>query len=224
MTRSGEHGFADDAGNKDERRLAREMQLRRQFLEGYTHHRTQSPQRLATLEARIVRFEQELEQAGLDPRSLSPPASAIGVFAHVLTRTIGFLLLLPLALFGVAVHYPAYSFGGYMARRLSQQSEDVISTIKIISAMLLFPLTWIALAILLWRFVNWEVAAGATIMAPLCGYVAIRFFEELDRFAGGVLAVALFVMRRRFFVRLLAERNAIRKEILELGEQSALVS
>jgi hypothetical protein len=30
-------------------------------------------------------------------------------------------------------------------------------------------------------------------------------------------------MRRRFFVRLLAERNAIRREILELGEQSALV-
>jgi 1-acyl-sn-glycerol-3-phosphate acyltransferase len=215
--------FSEAAGNKDERSLAREMKLRRQFLERYAFHRAQAPQRLATLEARIARFEQELDQAGLDPRSLSPPASAMGVLAHLLTRTAGFMLLSPLALFGMALHYPAYFFGGYLARRLARDAEDVISTIKIISAMLLFPLTWIALALLLWRFVNWRVAVVATVLAPLCGYVAIRFVEELDRFAGGVLAVALFVMRRRFFVRLLAERNAIRKEILELGEDAALV-
>ena len=147
----------------------------------------------------------------------------MGVLSHLLTRTVGFLLLSPLALFGIVLHYPAYFLGGYMARRLAREAEDVISTIKIISAMLLFPLTWIALALLLWRFVNWRVAVAATVLAPLCGYVAIRFVEELDRFAGGVLAVALFVMRRRFFVRLLAERNAIRKEILELGEDAALV-
>ena len=212
--------FANDAGSNDQRTLERELQLRRQFLEGYAFHHTRAPQRLAALEGRMARFEQELEQAGLDPRSLSPPASAGGVIAHLLTRTIGFLLLLPFSLFGTAVHYPAFYFGGYMARRLARNTEDVISTIKIISAMLLFPLTWIALALLLWRFMNWQVALGAVVMAPVCGYVAIRFFEELDRFAGGILAVALFVMRRRFFVRLLAERNAIRKEILALGEEA----
>lgn len=208
--------------SEDGRSLTREIHLRRRFLEGYAVHRAQTPQRLAKLEARIARFEYELEQASLDPRSLSPPTSALGVFAHVLTRTAVFLLLLPLALFGIAVHYPAYSLGGYLARRLSKQAEDVISTIKIISAMLLFPLTWIVLGLLLWKFFDWPVALGSTILAPLCGYFAIRFFEELDRFAGGVLAVALFVMRRRFFVRLLAERNAIRKEIIELGEEIAL--
>lgn len=214
--------FSDEAGTKDQRSLERGLQLRRQFLEGYAFHRARAPQRLAALEVRIARFEQELEQAGLDPRSLSPPSSATGVIAHLLTRTIVFLLLLPFALFGIAVHYPAFHFGGYMARRLAQDAEDVISTIKIISAMLLFPLTWIALGLLLWKFTTWQLAVSALILAPLFGYVAIRFFEELDRFAGGMLAVALFVMRRRFFVRLLAERNAIRKEILALGDEAAL--
>jgi len=212
--------FSDEAGTKDQRSLERELQLRRQFLDGYAFHRAHAPQRLAALEGRIARFEQELKQAGLDPRSLSPPSSAVGVIAHLLTRTIVFLLLLPFALFGIAVHYPAFHFGGYMARRLAQDAEDVISTIKIISAMLLFPLTWIALGLLLWKFTTWQPAVGALILAPLFGYVAIRFFEELDRFAGGMLAVALFVMRRRFFVRLLAERNAIRKEILALADEA----
>jgi len=216
--------FSDDGEKKDERSLARELQMRRQFLDGYAFHQAQAPQRMAALEARIARFEQELEQAGLDPRSLSPPSSAVGIIAHLFKRTIVFLLLLPFALFGIAVHYPAYYFGDYMSRRLARNAEDVISTIKIISAMLLFPLTWIVLGLLLWRFTSWQFAVPAMILAPLCGYVAIRFFEELDRFAGGVLAVALFVMRRRFFVRLLAERNAIRREILQLGDEAASVS
>ena len=210
--------FSERAGTNDARSLERELQLRRQFLESYAFHRVHGPQRLAALEARIARFGQELEQAGLDPRSLSPPSSALGVIGHLLPRLVIFLLLLPFAVFGIAVHYPAYHFGGYLARKLSQNAEDVISTIKIISAMLLFPLTWIALGLLLWRLMAWEFALASLIVAPLCGYLAIRFFEELDRFAGGVFAVALFVMRRRFFVRLLAERNAIRREILELGD------
>lgn len=216
--------FAGESRPDDERSLSRELKLRRQFLEGYAFHRARAPQRLAALEARITRFEQELEQAGLDPRSLSPPSSAMGVLAHLLPRTLAFLALLPFAVFGVVIHYPAFYFGGYMARRLAQDAEDVISTIKIISAMLLFPLTWMALGLLLWRFAGWQFALVAMVLAPVCGYVAIRFFEELDRFAGGILAVALFVMRRRFFVRLLAERNAIRKEIRELGEAATLGS
>jgi len=60
------------------------------------------------------------------------------------------------------------------------------------------------------------------LLIPLCGYVAIRFFEELDRFVGSFLALALFVTRRRSFVRLLAERAAIRREILALGDEAAL--
>ena len=50
----------------------------------------------------------------------------------------------------------------------------------------------------------------------------MRFFEEIDRFFGSFVALALFVTRRRSFVRLLAERAAIRREILELGDEAAL--
>jgi hypothetical protein len=50
--------------------------------------------------------------------------------------------------------------------------------------------------------------------------VAILFFEELDKFLGGLRALTYFLVRRRFFIRLLAERNAIRNEILSLGSQT----
>jgi hypothetical protein len=41
---------------------------------------------------------------------------------------------------------------------------------------------------------------------------------------GGLRALAFFLVRRRFFVRLLAERKAIRSEILALGRETANLS
>jgi hypothetical protein len=41
---------------------------------------------------------------------------------------------------------------------------------------------------------------------------------------GGLRALVFFMMRRRFFVRLLAERKAIRNEILALGKETAIFS
>ncbi|PYS85631.1 MAG: hypothetical protein DMF70_04180, partial [Acidobacteria bacterium] len=98
----------------------------------------------------------------------------------------------------------------------------VLSTFKIISAMLLFPLTWIVVALISWRLAGWLAAAASLILSPAFGFIAIRFFEKIEEFAGSFLALALFVMRRRSFLRLLAERAAIRREILALGDEAAL--
>jgi hypothetical protein len=133
-----------------------------------------------------------------------------------------FLLLIGPAVAGLAVHYPAYRLGGLLATRISRDDEDVISTVKILSAMLLFPLTWIVAGWISYQWWGWEVAALVLFLLPAAGYTAIRFFEGIDTFMGGLRALVFFLMRRRFFVRLLAERNAIRNEILALGEESTI--
>jgi hypothetical protein len=133
-----------------------------------------------------------------------------------------FLLMLVPAALGTVVHYPAYRLGGYLATKLSGDSEDVISTFKIISAMLLFPLTWIIVVIVFYMSLGWIVALGALVVVPLSGYLAIIFFDELDKSLGGLRALMFFLVRRRYFVRLLAERKAIRNEILTLGRDRAI--
>jgi hypothetical protein len=69
---------------------------------------------------------------------------------------------------------------------------------------------------------GWIGVVAALVTVPLCGYVAILFYEELDKSVGGMRVLLFFLMRRRFFVRLLAERNAIRNEILALGRARAI--
>lgn len=200
--------------------LERELQLRRRFIEGYTWLRSRAPERLAALDARIRRYEEELKQAGVDPEDFTAPRSKRAVAAHLVTRSLLFLVLLPLALCGAILHYPAYRLAGYFARKFSYNSDDVVSTIKIIASLLLFPLTWIGLAVACYMLRDWPAALGALLLTPLAGFAAVRFFEEFDQFVGGAKALLFFITRRGFFKRLLVERRAIHEEIIALGNEA----
>ena len=68
-----------------------------------------------------------------------------------------------------------------------------------------------------WKF-GWLAALATTICLPLLGYVAVRFFEEMEKTLGATRALLFFFTRGYFAKRLLAERRAIRDEILALGE------
>lgn len=216
--------FSSETKGERGESLAAELQLLQQFGKAYAVLRENAPERLRKLEVRMIRFEEELRQARVDPDELIPPGSTGEVFFHLLTRSTVFALLALPAVIGALIHYPAYRLGGYLATRFSQASDDVISTIKIISAMLLFPVTWTGLAIVGYELIGGFGAALAFLVAPGLGYLAIIFFEEIDRFLGGLRALSFFLMKRRFYVRLLAERKAIRNEILALGDEVSLAA
>jgi 1-acyl-sn-glycerol-3-phosphate acyltransferase len=207
------------SGSEDGDSLKDELKLQQRFIKAYPVLRAHQPERLRKLELRMLRFEEELKQAGVDPDELSPPVSTWKVFESIVRRSILFLLTLGPALIGAVAHYPAYKLGGLLAKRISRDSDDVVSTVKIISAMLLFPLTWIVIAALAYSSFGWPGAILTLLVIPFCGYVAIVFFEELDRSVAGVRVLMFFLVRRRFFVRLLAERKAIRNEIIALGKE-----
>jgi glycerol-3-phosphate O-acyltransferase/dihydroxyacetone phosphate acyltransferase len=214
--------FSSVRENGGDESLTEELQLQQLFSKAYSVLQQNEPERLRRLEVRMIRYEEELSQAGVDTEELAPPSSTFHVFIRILKQSIKFLLMIGPATVGTVVHFPAYRLGGYLATKLSQNSDDVISTIKIISAMLLFPLTWLAIAIVFYALFGWTGCAAALVAVPFCGYVAILFYEELDRSLGGLRVLLFFLMRRRFFVRLLAERNAIRNEILALGRARAI--
>ncbi len=218
-TARAERIFSSASNDGEAESLKAELRLQQRFIRAYPILQERQPERLRKLETRMMRFEEELNQAGVDPEELSPPGSTTRVFAAIVRRSILFLLMLGPALVGTVAHYPAYKLGGFLATRFSRDSDDVISTIKIISALLLFPLTWIVLTVLAYAYSGWILAALTLVVVPICGYLAIVFFEEMDKSIAGLRVLMFFLVRRRFFVRLLAERNAIRNEILALGKE-----
>jgi ABC-type multidrug transport system fused ATPase/permease subunit len=215
--------FSADIRDGDDS-LTDELRLQQRFIKAYSILEGHQPERLRRLEQRMIRFEEELNQAGVDAEELTPPSSTSSVLKSIVQRSLSFLLMLGPALVGTVAHYPAYRLGGYLATKLSRDSEDIISTIKILSAMLLFPLTWLILAVLGYWLFGWWAALAALLVIPVFGYLAIIFFEELDKSIAGIRVLTFFLVRRRFFVRLLAERKAIRNEIVSLGKENPIAS
>ncbi len=223
-TARAERIFSSASNDGEPESLKDELRLQQRFIKAYAILQSLHPERLRRLELRMLRFEQELNQAGVDTDELTPPSSTSRVLAAIVRRTILFLLMLGPAVIGTITHYPAYKLGGFLATRLSRDSDDVVSTIKIISALLLFPLTWIILTVVGYVFFGWLVALTTLIVIPFCGYAAILFYEELDKSIAGLRVLTFFLVERRFFVRLLAERNAIRDEIIALGKETPAAS
>jgi 1-acyl-sn-glycerol-3-phosphate acyltransferase len=68
------------SGSEDGDSLKDELKLQQRFIKAYPVLRAHQPERLRKLELRMLRFEEELKQAGVDPGGWSPPVSPGRVF------------------------------------------------------------------------------------------------------------------------------------------------
>ena len=201
--------------------LEEEFEMRRRFLEGYRTLLQRWPARVAAVGRRMERYETALTAAGLDAKHLAPRSLTVRrIITYALESLLVIGVLLPAALVGLVVHYPAYRAVGLVATGIAKGEMDSLATIKLLAAMLLFPLTWGVAAALL-AFVWAPPAAAVALLLPATGYAALVFAERLDRMRGATRALALFLLRRWAFLRLLAERHAIREEILRLSREVA---
>ena len=196
---------AEEIFTADERLpLAEELELKRQFVDGYRYLTTNDPARLERLASAITQLAAELRRAGLAPHELQPRIE--------MKRVIRIVILLPLALIGTIINYPAYRLAGFLAKRISRGEDELLATIKVISSFALFPLTWIGIAAYAWRF-GLAVAIATLILMPILAYSALRVSEDLDDVIGDLRG--LFVSRDA----LVRQREAIRAEILAIAEE-----
>ena len=210
---------AELPGDDDSRSLSRELELRKLFLESYLVLHDREPARVQRLEARLRRYEQQLEQINLEPDEIERPNSSVAPLLRLTAHAFVFAVLSPIAVLGVAINYPAYRLAGYFSRRLSKNADDIVSTIKIIAALLFFPATWILATSIAWYFFGLKFGLAILVVSPFSGYLAMRFFEELDSFVSTVRSLAYYLTKRRYFLRLVVERRAIADEILSMGRE-----
>lgn len=202
-------------------RLVDRFELRRRIMAGYTTMRERAPARLASISARVAQYASELDQSGLDPRTLKPQGAGAGVPTNPgAVRELDLLVIvLPIAAVGAILNYPVYRLVGFITARLSRDDDDIVATIKMIAGALLFPLSWIILAVVVGVFFGRWAALITLIGAPLSGYVALIFFERLAQSIGGARALMMLRFRRWGYLRLVAERVAIREELTALADE-----
>jgi glycerol-3-phosphate O-acyltransferase/dihydroxyacetone phosphate acyltransferase len=203
--------------------LAEELDLRRRFVEGARRLRQRDPSRFAAIEARIARFESERKEAGLPLGDLTPESLSALSLPRLVAGNVGSLQLLPVAALGVFLHYPAYRLAGFLADQFARGQEDQLATIKAGAAVLLFPATWAACAAAAGMLLRPGAALVTAVLAPVSGYAALRASESLDVLVGRGRALLSVFSRDSAGRRLLAERRALREEILEIASELDLL-
>ncbi|HKR65845.1 MAG TPA: lysophospholipid acyltransferase family protein [Thermoanaerobaculia bacterium] len=195
----------------DDQPLVEEFDLRRRFIAGYHFLHEHDPARLHRLETSIARFERALQRARLDVHELKPHIDVL--------RVLRAIVLLPLAIVGALVNYPAYRLVGALARRYSKGEGAMVATVKFVAALLLYPLTYLAIAILVAMRFGVLGALIAIVALPFVSYLALFVFEELDDLAGDLRAIGHRVVRRSGHERLLLLRRHILEEMAEIARE-----
>jgi len=208
------------AGEEEARAsLSGELDRCRQLAEGHRRLAERDPAQLEAIEDRIARFEAERKAAGLPLEDLTPARLGAAAVTRLFARNLAGLLLLPFAAVGLLLHYPAYRLAAVLSRRVARSQEDVLATVKIAAAMLFFPATWLAGAALAWRAWGPGPGLAAFLLAPICGWAALVTAERLDQIAGRARAMLHVFSSGYGMKRLIAERRAIREEILRIREE-----
>ena len=170
------------------------------------------------LKRRVAEYEKKLREFNIEPENLSlTEHSFCYVFRHFLLHLYLILLFLPIAIIGVILHFPAYQIGKILAFYHTHHGEDdIVSTVKILSAMLFMPLTWLILAIVLYFVWDWRAALLSIPFSIFSGYAAMRSLEEIEDLRGWFRAIWLFYLKRKTFLQLLSERRALHSELCKV--------
>lgn len=203
---------AEDIFTGDDRQpLAEEFELRRRFVGGYHYLRAHDPARLERLQSALAQFESALREAKIEVHELKPRISAGRLFRV--------LVMLPVAVAGAVVSYPAYRLVGFLAHRFAKGEGAVMATIKFLAALLLYPLTYLTVAVLVGMRFGWMAGLATGVALPFIAYVALIVMEEIDDIIGDLRALAYRMFRRYGYERLVAQRKAIRDEIIAVARE-----
>ena len=195
------------------------FELRRAFIHGYQALKDREPKRIRELDARIERLERECRGLGLDQRHLSPGDFTLRkVAAYALRSLLALSLMIPAAIVGAAIHVLPYHLIDLLAVRYAREEDDMLATCKVLGAMLFFPLTWLVVGAIVW--ISWGPmpAVVSVVVAPLSGWLALRFAESFGGLRSAARGLAVFMGRRREYHYLVLEQQKIRDEIIALGE------
>ncbi|MCE2389974.1 MAG: 1-acyl-sn-glycerol-3-phosphate acyltransferase [Proteobacteria bacterium] len=196
--------------------LAERVPLRRRFIDAYRELSQRSPERLDALLARLREYAALLEASGLEDRHVR--ARYRGVPGWTGTRLAELLCMAPAALLGALINALPYLVTRWIGSRYRRHPE-LPASFKLLSGAVLFPLAWLAAALVCGRL--WGPVAGwaAAAAGPLCGYVGVLFRERQRSLRRE--ARALLVLRRdpARGERLRRLRGSLRREFARLARE-----
>ncbi len=193
--------------------LGQRMISRRRLIDGYQKVIDSKNSEVQELISRIQNLRQILKNARLPLDATTTPLSAKEK-TQVFFLVLGSLLLAPLAALSVIINGPAYLLVRFISRRYSGADLDVVATVKVLAALLLFPGAWLVTGVVTAYFTHLAPALLVGLLGPVLGAASIQFMAWTG------------TLRRKSQASFRAARanldwNFIREERAQLSEELA---
>jgi len=147
------------------------------------------------------------------------------IATYPLDRLAGFLarmamhtaLTLPVAVLGAMLNFVPFSAIELISRRFDDEPNQV-ATYKVFPGIVAYPLAWGSAGLVAWGL--WGAAPGLAMLliAPLSGYVAVRFLERQEMLWREGRAFLLLRRRGRIAAELRERRREVGRRIESLVE------
>jgi len=148
----------------------------RELLVAYAKLRASDPDRVERIAQQARDYARLLGKMGIrDPWALEAPLLSFGRIAITLGRT---LVLAPAMPWGVVTSWLPYRLAGWAARRATKD-EDVLGTMKMIAGAAFLAAAWLIEAVVIGALAGAGWALVSLVAAPVAGYAALRFSENL---------------------------------------------
>ncbi len=182
-----------------------------ELLDGYRTMHKVDPGRLASIESAVRQYARMLYTLGVkDPWKLEELRP---VAWYALKRALLLLAWSPLALLGALMSYVPYRLAASVVRRKFSYNRSQAGALKLVVGTMMVALAWILEATIVGIVAGAPWGAGVAALAPLCGYVAIRW-AEVARKLYAVIRAGWLRRRRESLVSYLAEqRQRLAQEI-----------
>ncbi|MFL5391929.1 MAG: lysophospholipid acyltransferase family protein [Myxococcales bacterium] len=208
------------------RKLADHFQVHRAFVEGYHDLRRRHPDRVEAVEGAVREYDRLLKAFELRDDQVAAAYPPNPVIRFVVRTVLRLLVHLPLAAIGTVLNIIPF----WLVRAVAwvvRRSPDQVATYKVFGGLVLYPLAWLAEAILAARWThNAWLGALVFLAGPLTGYAAMLFREQSGLFWNEARAYLLLRTRKRLAAELKTRRDHVLREVealagLYLGDSAA---
>lgn len=164
----------DDVPSRD---LAAITDLRRNLLAQYRLLKEAHPVEVQRVEEAVDDYDRFLAVSGLRDDQVEADYPTSKVVAYVVRTFYHLILRLPLAAVGTVLCILPYLVTDWIAKRFSA-TPDAVSTLKLFPGIFAYPTFWILQAIAVGYLLDWHWGLTTLLIAPLTGWVALRFHER----------------------------------------------
>jgi len=197
-------------------RLSESVAVRRTFLDGYHDLRDRHPDRIAAVVEAVREYDGLLHTFHLRDDQVGAAYRLPPAVRFVVRSLARMLIHLPVAIVGTILTWPVYRLVGAIVNRVNDH-PDQAATFKVIGALLLFPLAWIAEGLVAGHYLGNWIGAALTLTSPFTAYGALLFHDQRLAFWRESRAYLLLRTRRSLAAELKEKREAVLRQVEDLA-------